>query len=229
MNIDEAMGKINLIKGTIEDTKVHYKGMYMMCFLLSGLYTIQFIGIMVKILFSKLPLNFLLIFYIVVEGIALWGYFFIIKKEKNFSNKYYLSLLSIWGFISIVIPIIVSVVNLIGKVFFDESYEMISASANSEILGFSKILLFSIFMIIFSYVLNKNYFRVISVFILFGYYFLYICFFNKGIPLSFVSNQEKMGVGYVTIYTVLVVYFGYFIMGLYLKYKEGKEQKNEYK
>ncbi len=138
-------------------------------------------------------------------------------------------MLSIWGFISVVVPIIVSAVDLIGKVFFYESYEMISASANSEILGFSKILLFSIFMIIFSYILNKNYFRIISVLILFGYFFLYVCFFNKGISLSFVSNQEQMGVGYVTIYTVLVVYLGYFIMGVYLKCKEGKEQKNEYK
>lgn len=229
MNINEAMGKIDLIKGSIEDAKIHYKGMYLMCFLLSGLYMIQFIATMVKFLFRNFPINLLLVFYVMVEGMALLGYFFIIKKEKNFSNKYYLSLLSIWGFISFVIPIIVSAVNLIGEVFFKESYEIISASANFEILGFSQILLFSIFMIIISYIMNKKYFRVMSVLILFGYYFLYVCFFSKGIPLSFVSNQEQIGIGYVTIYTVLVVYLGYFIMGVYLKCKEGKEQKNEYK
>lgn len=82
MNINEAMGKIDLIKGSIEDAKVHYKGMYLMCFLLSGLYIIQFIA-MVNILFRNIPLNLLLAIYIVVESMVLLGYILIIKEEKN--------------------------------------------------------------------------------------------------------------------------------------------------
>lgn len=226
MDINEAMEKINFIKETIEDTKIHYKGIYLMCFLLGGLYMIQFIMVMTEVTFFGFSFgSYRYVFYCGVEAIALLCYFLICKNEKKYSNKYYLSLLSIWGFISIVVPIIVNVVELIGKIFFTESYEMNSMSTTYVVLGFSKILLFSIFMIICSYILNHNYFRVLSIIILFGYFFIHICFFGKGLPFPFVPGQKQMGIGYVTIYTVLIVDFGYLIMGLYLKYKEGLEQK----
>ena len=224
MNIDEAIEKIDLIKGAIEDTKVHYKGMYLMCFLLGGLYIFQFIMAMLEIIMVDISSYALSIIFIMIEIIVLICYFLIYKTEKEFSNKYYLSLLSTWGFISFAVPIMASVVDLIGKVFFTETYKMDSIATTSAILGFSKVLLFSIFMIICSYILNNNLFRVLSILVLLGYFFLYICFFHEGIPFPFVPNQRQMEIGYVTIYTVLIVYFGYFIMGIYLKCKEGKEQ-----
>lgn len=225
MDVNEAMKKIDFIKGTIEDAKVHYRGMYLMCFLLGGSYIIQFIIAMLEIIPNVFSLNALFAFNIVVEIMVLFGYFLICKKEKEFSNKYYLSLLSIWGFISIAVPIIFSIVDLIVRTFFNKTSEVVSLSTAYVCLEFSKILLFSIFMIICSYILDNYFFRILSILILFGYFFSYICFNNEGISIPFVVNQKQMGIGYGTIYIVLVVYFGYFIMGAYLKCKEGKLQK----
>ena len=43
MNRNEAIEKIDFIKETIEDAKIHYQGIWLMCFLLGGLYLMQFV------------------------------------------------------------------------------------------------------------------------------------------------------------------------------------------
>lgn len=229
MNVNDAIEKIDVIKETIDDAQIHYEGMYSICFLLSGMYVVQFILVIMGVVFAGFPMSLLYVIYAIVEGIVIWQYLLIRIKGKKYSNKYYLGLLSACGFIAIAVPIIVRVVSVIGKNFFNESYEMISASVVYAILEFSKVLLFSFFMIICSYILKKSYLRILPIFVLSAYFFLYFCFFDKGISFPFVLNQEQMGIGYITIYTVVVVYFGYFIMGIYLRSREGKEKRNEYK
>lgn len=229
MNKNEAIEKIDFIKETIEDTKVRYRGMYQMCFLLGGMYLLQFAVGILHIVLYQLPFAVYFVFYYIVEIAVLFCYLFIYKEEKMCSNKYYLSILGIWGFISIVIPIIVSVVDCIGSIFFAESYGMFSIPVAQMCLEFSRVLLFSVFLIICSYILNHYFFRVLSVLILSGYLFCYECLFNKGVPFPVVPGQEQMGIGYITVYTVLTVDIGYLIMGFYLKHKEEKYKGNEHK
>ncbi len=222
MDRNEAIEKIDLIRDTIEDAKVRYSGMYQMCFLLGGMYLVQFMAAVGQFLLHKLPSAVFFTFHVMVEIIVLFCYLYIYKKEKQCSNRYYLSMLGIWGFVSIVIPVMISAVDFIGSIFFAKTHGMFQMSAAQMCLAFSRVLLFSIFLIICSYVLNHYFFRILSVVVLFGFFFLYICFFGEGVPFPFVQGQEQMEIGYVTVYNVLVVDIGYLAMGVYLKHKEGK-------
>ncbi len=228
MNRNEAIEKIDFIKETIEDAKIHYQGIWLMCFLLGGLYLMQFVTGMLQVALTGLQLYHYYIFFafhVGLEIVALFCYLFIYRKEKKCTNKYYLSVLSIWGFVSIAVPVIISAVDFIGETFFSETYRMFSMAPAYICSEFSRVLLFSVFMITCSYILDNKFFRILSIVILFGYIFIYTCFYSKGIPFPFIPGQEQARIGYVTVYTVMVVDIGYLVMGVYLKYREGKAQE----
>lgn len=221
--ITKVIKDIDVIKNTIENTKTHYRGMYLMCFLLAFFYTLRFVFTLAAIIYQNLITIQYFAAYL-LPFILMVGFLYIYKREQKYSNKYYLSLLSIWATISIAIPIIVAVIDIFGTLYFKQNYNMINMGINFFMSSFSNVILFSIFLIVFSYVINKKKYIILSIAILFLYMFLTTLFADKGFPVSFIPNQKNALFSFSSAYSAIITCFGYTLIGFYLKYIDKKEK-----
>lgn len=211
----EAIENITMIKETIDNSKIYYKGLYKLCFI-SGIYhTILFILRFFSAFYPKLPVvNIFLI--PILTGVFLIGYLNIYTKEKYFSNKYYLSIINSWAFITFIVPICITTTEFIQYFYLKD------ISSNSNYLyilnSFSNVLLFTVLIIVYSYLANKKYLKILAIMILLTYLILNTCFNNKGIQFSFL-HAEQVILNFSSIYYFLFICIGYLGLALFLKKK----------
>lgn len=151
------------------------------------------------------------------------GYVCLYRSEKKYSNKYYVSMLSVWGIVAIAVPVCAAIVDILGGVILQENTNMYNHSIIFYISNFSGILLFSIFLIICAYLMDRKYFIGLAVAVLFAYMLLAACFGDKSIPFPFMPGQPQAGIPYHSVYYNVVTWFGYFVLGLYIRYRERRE------
>lgn len=229
--ISDALQRINTIQETIEDAKVHYRGMYLMCFLL-GLYNIlRYILGMTFLLHPAWKVCLSVSVY-VLPVLLLAGYICIYKSEKKYSNKYYLSLICIWGIVAIAIPVSAMAVNLLQFLFGAKDNSAVNGDGllfASFAANFSGILLFSVFMVVCAYSLNKRYMVGLAVAGLFGYMLLTSFLGNADIPFPFIPGQPEARMPYHSLYYNAVTCVGYFVLGFYIRHKEQGEAGDEHR
>lgn len=212
-----AIENINIIKGAIEESKIYYHGLYKLCFILGIYHTIFFLLRFGSIFYPHL-VNFNIILFPIFTGIIFLYYIFIYNIEKNFSNKYYLSIINSWSLIAIIVPFSISIIELFQYFFFKGSYIKVSNNYLSTISKFSNVLLFSILIIVCSNILEKKYLRLLSIILLFAYLLLDSCFINLGLPIS-IFNSNDVILSIVSIYYFFLFCIGYIVIGLLLKKK----------
>lgn len=217
MKIDTALQDINIIKETLEDTKVHYRGMYLMCFLMASLNGVKDIWMLLEMRYmpSVMAGHFIGI-YIYPLLLAI-SYLYLYRKEKKYSNKYYLSMIGIWGFMASVIPAASALTNLIcfvaGK---GRGYDAAAQMRGSDfIVNITNIVLFSVFLIICAYILNKRIFMALAVLNLLCYMFLEQYLTLEGIPFP-MRGQTQAKLVYSSLYSITVTCLGYAVLGFVL-------------
>ena len=229
--ICNAIQDINTIKETIENTKVHHRGMYLMCFLLGTYNILKYIFGMTFLLYPAWGFCVTVSTYL-LPFLLLVGYTCIYRNERKYSNKYYLSLLCIWGIIAIAIPIGAMVIYLLkllpgmGDNGVENGGGLLYASFASN---FSGILLFCIFMVMCAYSLNKRYMIGLAVAGLFGYMLLTVTFGSASVPFPFIPGQPEVGIPYHSLYYNAVTCIGYLVLGFYIRQKERGEAGDEYR
>lgn len=211
-NLSDALGDINSIKSTIDNTKVNISGMYKMCFMLGAYHTIRSLFIIYAFLKPSF-LNIFSIFYPIMTILFFTGFLLICRKEEKYTNKYYLSFINIWRFLVVILPIMTSIINYLNYGFFndDVTYDILFTIQN-----YSDILLFCIFLIIYSYIINKKNIYLIVLLLLFIYMLLSTCFRNIGIPIH-VDLSYRGDIPYINFFKIGVVGLGYIILGILLK------------
>ena len=214
--IISAIEDLALIKDTLENTKTDHHGAYSICFMLGGYYTLLFLAGLASI-FHPTLINLYVIATPILTLFLFGGYLIIYRSERNYTNKYYLSLLNTWGIFVIAISVLTFAVQIIDKNIYRRSNSA-QLAILFQIQQFSEVLLFSIFLIIFSYIIGRKFLRLISVFQLFVYLLLIICFTDAGIPLHLPAS-ENASLNFVSIYYFCTICIGYILLGLFLREK----------
>ena len=90
--IDSALQDITVIRETLDDTKVHYRGMYLMCFVMAAFNGVKYLWALLKLWFMpQMMVGGILICYLWPLCLVA-SYLCIYRREKKYSNKYYLSM-----------------------------------------------------------------------------------------------------------------------------------------
>ena len=220
MKIDTALQDINIIKETLEDTKVHYRGMYLMCFLMASLNGVKDVWMLLEMKYMPPVMAGHFIGIYIYPLLLAISYLYIYRKEKKYSNKYYLSMIGIWGFMASVIPAAAALTNTIGCVAgMDRSYDAAGQMRGSDfIVSITNIVLFSVFLIICAYILNKRIFMVLAVLNLLCYMFLEQYLALEGIPFP-MRGQTQAKLVYSSLYSITVTCLGYAVLGSVLYWK----------
>lgn len=132
-------------------------------------------------------------------------------------------MLSIWGIVAIAIPICASIVDVLGEVVLKEKIAVYNHSFTFSISNFSGILLFSFFLIICAYIMDRKYFIGLAVAGLFVYMLLVSCFGDRSLPFPFLPGQKEAGIACHSVYYNMVTCLGYFVLGLYIRHREQGE------
>lgn len=225
VKIDTALQNISIIKETLEDTKVHYRGMYLMCFLMAALNGVKDIWMLLEVRFMPPVMAGHFIGIYIYPLLLAISYLYIYRNEKKYSNKYYLSMIGIWGFMASVIPAASALTNMIGRVAGrDRAYDAASPMRGSDfIVSITNIVLFSVFLIICAYILNRRFFMVLAVLNLLCYMFLEQYLTSEGIPFP-IAGQTQTKLVYSSVYSIAVTCLGYAALGFFL-YRKGPGQK----
>lgn len=213
----DVIKNINIIKDAIEESKIYYHGLYKLCFIL-GIYHTIFFVLNFGFIFYPHLVKIYIILSPIFTGILFLYYIFIYNKEKNFSNKYYLSIINSWSLIAIIVPFSISIIELFQYFFFRGSYIELNNNYFSIINKYSNVLLFSILIIVCANILGKKYLRLLSIILLFAYLLLDFCFINLGLSIS-ISNSNDVILSIVSIYYFFLICIGYIVVGLLLKKK----------
>lgn len=214
--IISAIDDLALIKDTMENSKTDYHGAYSICFMLGCYYTLLFFAGLASV-FHPTLINMYVIAVPILTLLLFVGYLFIYRSERNYTNKYYLGLLNTWGIFVITIPVLTTAVQIIDKNIYGRSNSAQPAIL-FQIQQFSEVLLFSIFLIISSYIIGRKFLRLVSVFLLFTYLLLITCFTDAGIPLRLPAS-ENASLNIVSIFYFFTICIGYILLGLFLREK----------
>lgn len=220
MKIDTALQDINIIKETLEDTKVHYRGMYLMCFLMASLNGVKDVWMLLEMKYMPPVMAGHFIGIYIYPLLLAISYLYIYRKEKKYSNKYYLSMIGIWGFMASLIPAASAFIDLIcfaaGK---GRSCDAATQMRGSDfIVSITNIVLFSVFLIICAYILNKRIFMALAVLNLLCYMFLEQYLALEGIPFP-MRGQTQAKLVYSSLYSITVTCLGYAVLGSVLYWK----------
>lgn len=221
--VDVALQDITFIRETLEDTKVHYRGMYLMCFLMAAFNGVKDIWILLEMRFmprvmvGSFAACYLWPLLLVLSFLALY------RKEKKYSNKYYLGMIGVWGFMAGVIPAVTALVDAVSWVAAGGRMPDDAAQMRGSIFmeSISSILLVSIFLVICGYLLNKRTFMVLAVLNLFCYMILEKCLPFAGIPFP-VGGQPQTRLVYSAVYSMTVTCLGYLVLGIYLLRRQNR-------
>lgn len=222
--VDSALKDITVIRETLDDTRVHYRGMYFMCFVMAAFNGVRYSWELVNL--WVMPQMMVVSGYVLCY---LWPFFLLIsflyiyRHEKKYSNKYYLGMLGIWGFMAGVLPAVAALVNVF-SLFMESgraSVEAIQMRGSFFAESISSILLVSILLVICAYILQNRIFMILAILNLFCFMMLEECFASAGIPFPF-KGQAQARLVYSSIYSMAVTCFGYLALGMYLLGKQAK-------
>lgn len=214
--ISKALDDLSLIKNSIEDSKQHSDTLYLLCISFGCYYLLQF--------FLKIFLAFIGPFAIFIGFLStsltlslFVFYLYLCYKEKKYTNRYYLSILSTWGLLATILPIILTICEL--TLFLAD----LPNSNNIQIIKrYSDILLFIMFLIVCSFILSMSILKLFSVALLTLYLVLDFYFSNMAVALS---NTSNITLSLISIYYLFTVCIGYFILGSMIKRKKYYDNK----
>lgn len=215
--IDSALQDITVIRETLDDTKVHYRGMYLMCFVMAAFNGVKYLWALLKLWFMpQMMVGGILICYLWPLCLVA-SYLCIYRREKKYSNKYYLSMLGVWGFMAGVIPAMTMLVNVIRFFMTDGRVPVEAAQMRGSLFmeSISSILLLSILLVICAYILQNRIFMILAILNLFCFMVLEQCFPSAGIPFH-VGGQTQTLLVYSAAYSMTVNCLGYLALGVYL-------------
>lgn len=211
----DAINNINIIKSTIEDSKTHSNGMYLLCFMLGIYHSILFLILFISI-FNPQVIEFYIIVNPILSLTIFLGYFLNYKKENLSTNKYYQTVLSTWGLIVVAIPIMKVIIDLFTHFFFIES---IGENALFIVLSFSDVLLFTLLLITYFHIIGKKFLLPFAMLLLFLYLLTISCFSDCGIPLS-VSSGNEIILNCSSLFNFIVLGIGYIFLGISIKRRQ---------
>lgn len=214
---DTVLQDINIIKETLEDAKVHYRGMYQMCFLMAAFNGVKYIWLLLEMKYTPSVMAGHFMVYHIWPLLLTLSYLCIYRNEKRNSNKYYLSMIGIWAFMASVVPAAAALINLIGFVSGKgRSYDaMVQLRGSDFIVGITNIVLFSVFLIICAYILDQRFFMALAVLNLLCYMFLEQYLTSEGIPFP-MGGQAQAKLVYSSVYSITVTCLGYAVLGFCL-------------
>lgn len=133
----------------------------------------------------------------------------IYNSEKNTANKYYLSVISIWGVIVSLLPFVMSGIRIAATVFFDVvPLQLLPTLSEYEMM--INILMICVAIIIVGFTSDKRWMTTIAIFILFT--FLITDTFQIGRGILNIIDADG-------IYYLVVMVFGYICLGLLFREK----------
>ena len=231
---NEAIENINIIKNTMDESRISYTGLYKLCIVFGTCNIVLTLASYLSVLLvfnTFITTGFLTFTTILIRilsfAVPLIAYVLICKKEKSYNNRFYLSIIDTWAVISILLPVFRMIINLI-------QYNMISNGLlpqtdpaqmvliNSADL--SAAVLFLMIIIIYSNISRKPYIKIIGLIILF------IQMFLSMIELSFLPGTAdhstlisfpgyEVYMTFSSIFAFLVFGIGYIIIGVLIKKK----------
>lgn len=224
--IDIALQDITVIKETLDDTKVHYRGMYLMCFLMAAFNGVKYIWTLLDLWFMPRVMVGVFVMCYLWPLLLVISYLCIYRNEKKYSNKYYLSMIGIWGFMAGVVPAVTAFVNVISFFMADGRVLVEAAQMRGSLFmdSISSILLLSIFLVICGYLLEKRFFLILAVLNLLGFMILERCFPSAGILFP-VGGQAQSRLVYSSLYSMVVTCLGYLTLGVYLLGKKNRRNR----
>lgn len=208
-NVEEVLGDIDSIKSTIDDSKTQYKGLYQLSIIFGSYNLIRYFLILLthytdSYSYIQFPI------FIALDIAFIVSYLRIYKSEKKYMNSYYLSILNIWGFFVILLPIITRVISAWGFLLPAEIQERIQEmNTNYDFY----ILLFAIYLITCSYILKNRKYVVFAVISILLYYAIHIFFYDVTIQIG---NVNDGGI-YVSFIYNICINLMYILMGLVVK------------
>ena len=218
---NEAIENINIIKSTMEESKISYEGLYKLC-LVFGICNIALTlasYLSVMLVFKTAVTTDFLIFSTVLTrilsfAVPLTAYVMICKKEKSYNNRFYLSIIDTWAVISIVLPVFRIIVSLIQYYMINNGLLPQCDPSNIFINSgdLSAAVLFLMIIIIYSNISRKPYIKI------FGLIIMFVQMFISMVELSFLPGTTDHATlikypGY-EIYTTVSGIFGFLVFGL---------------
>lgn len=226
--IDIALQDITVIRETLEDTKVHYGGMYRMCFLMAVFNIVKYTWLLLEIRFMpRVMIGMYAICYLWPLLLVI-GFLHIYREEKKYSNKYYLSMIGIWGFMAGVVPAVTALVNVFGLFAANGRIRDVAGGMRSSdyMERISGMLLLSILLVICGYILQRRLFMGLAVLNLFCFMLLETCLPSGGIPFP-AGGQTQTKLAYCSVYTIAVTCLGYLALGFYLLHVQKRKNRTE--
>lgn len=219
---------IEEIKNTIECSKRKLTGIYKLFLaygifqglvLLLNLFTV-FIGGRDGIV-AYFNLGVEMIAVVAVTGLFVKIY----KVEKDTSNKYYLSTISIWGVIAVAMPFLVFAARLVIIVWGKNiALEALPILTNYKMV--INMLLVCAATISVAYVIDKRWMVVLAIIVLFGY--IVIDLFPQALFLISIKNGIQIEMSISTIFYYVANVLGYIGLGFLLLCQEKKSGDSKY-
>lgn len=226
--VNAALEDIHIIKETLRDAKVRYRGIYFLCFLMAFFNSVKDIWTLLQLRFMPGMLFGSFVIRYIWPLLLVGGFLYLYQQEKQYSNKYYLSMIGIWGFMAGVIPAVTALVDVISLFISSGHVQDAALVRGSDFMeSISNILLFSILLVICAYILQSRIFMVLAVLNLFCFMVLERCFPSAGIPFS-IGGQEQTRLVYSSVYAITVTCLGYLALGVYLlRRQKGRDWTDE--
>lgn len=221
--IDIALQDIAVIRETLDDAKVHYRGMYLMCFVTAAFNGVKYLGTLLYLwLMPRMTAGYFVLCYLWPLFLVI-GYLCIYRNEKKYSNKYYLGMIGVWGFMAGVIPAVTALVDVISFFMAGGSVSADAAKMRGSLFmgSISSILLLSILLVTGAYILQKRIFMILAILNLFCFMLLERCFPSAGIPFP-IGGQTQARLAYSSAYSMAATCLGYLALGGYLLRRQRK-------
>lgn len=231
---NEAIENINIIKSTMDESRISYTGLYKLCIVFGTCNIVLTLASYLSVLLvfnTFITTGFLTFTTVLIRilsfAVPLIAYVLICKKEKSYNNRFYLSIIDTWAVISIILPIFKILVSVI-------QYGMINSNLLprldpmygylSQVGDLSAAVLFLMIIIIYSNMLKKPYIKLIGLIILFVQMLLLMIessYQAAGMPLSGgvpIPGSESF-MTFSSLFSFIVFGIGYIIIGILIKKK----------
>lgn len=224
--VDEALQDIHIIKETLRDAKVRYRGIYLMCFLMAAFNGVKYLWTLLQLRFMPGMLAASFMIHYIWPLLLVVSFLCLYRNEKGYSNKYYLSMIGIWGFMAGVIPAMTALVDVISLFIMNGQTRSAAQIGGSDFMeSISNMLLFSILLVICAYILENRFFMVLAILNLLCYMILETCFTTAGIPFP-MDGQKQVRLACSSVYSITITCPGYLALGIYLRGRQAKSEEH---
>lgn len=207
-DIKEAIESIGYIRNTIEQSKTNYSVVSKLC-IIFGVYHLSDSLLTLVCLYMPQYIDGVMLMKISILMLFSGSYLCIYGKEKRHMNKYYLSLINIWGFFGIAMPIMTRLAEIL-------SYLLGREGGPGKMGESANVLLFATFLIVSAYVIGNKKIFYMAACMMFGYILLSDVWWDQGVRIALCMSPESV-LSYSYLYYLVFVCGGYIFMGLYLR------------